>query len=217
MPSAYAVSESDLDSRLDRLESTEQIRQLASKYALALDMRDIDALVGLYVEDVRIDKQTSGRLALKQVFCGVVRSFTASVHHIGNHIIEFDDADNAHGLVYCRCEHEVGDKWVPVYLYYLDLYTRIDGTWKLKRRVPCELFGVDMLERPTGSKKLRWPGHEAVEGTWHRHFPSWTEFWSDSTRDGAEPPPPAIQDAFLDTMRRGERRPIPPDFSWMKD
>lgn len=91
---------SDLAARVDRVESTEQIRQLASKYALALDMRDIDALVNLYVDDVRINKQVSGRQALKLVFCEVVRAFTASVHHIGNHIIEFDDPDSAHGLVY---------------------------------------------------------------------------------------------------------------------
>jgi len=217
MQHVHQASQDDLAARLDRLESTEQIRQLASKYALALDMRDIDALVGLYVENVRIDKQTSGRLALKQVFCAVVRSFTASVHHIGNHIIEFDDPDNAHGLVYCRCEHEVGDKWVPVYLYYLDLYTRVEGGWKFKRRVPCELYGADMLERPTGPKKLRWPGHEPADGAWHRHFPSWTEFWSNPASDATAPAASAARDAFLDTMRRGERRPMPPDFSWMKD
>lgn len=208
---------SELALRVDRLESTEQIRQLASKYALALDMRDIDALVNLYVEDVRINKETSGRHALKQVFCEVVRAFSASVHHIGNHIIEFDDADNAHGLVYCRCEHEVGDKWVPVYLYYLDLYTRVGGVWRFKRRVPNELYGVDMLERPAGPKKLRWPGHEPAEGAWHTHFPSWDEFWADPALDRAPVPPPAAQDKFLDTMRRGERRPRPPNFAWMKD
>jgi len=207
---------SDLAARLDRLESIEAIRQLASKYALALDMRDIDALVNLYVENVRIDKNTSGRQALKAVFCEVVRSFTASVHHVGNHIIEFDSSDKAHGLVYCQCEHEVGDKWVPVYLYYLDLYVREADVWRFRRRVPNELYGVDMLERPTGPLKLRWPDHAPTEGTWHAHFPSWAEFWADTAYDTAPIAPAAGPDRYLDTMRRGERRPRAPNFDWMK-
>lgn len=206
---------SEILARIDRLESTDEIRQLAAKYALALDIRDIDALVNLYVDDVRITKEVSGRQALKRSFCNVVREFTASVHHIGNHVIEFDDADNAHGLVYCRCEHEVGDKWVTVYLYYLDLYKRVDGVWYIKRRVPCEIYGVDMLERPVGPHKLRWPGHPVSDGRWHAHFPSWAEFWADASRDDAPVSEPAAADSFLDTLRRGERRPLPPDFSWM--
>ena len=35
----------DLAARLDRVEATEGIRQLAARYALAVDMRDLDALV----------------------------------------------------------------------------------------------------------------------------------------------------------------------------
>mgnify|MGYP001067431109 CR=1 FL=1 len=35
---------SNLEARIDRLESLDQIRQLPAKYALALDMRDMDAM-----------------------------------------------------------------------------------------------------------------------------------------------------------------------------
>jgi ketosteroid isomerase-like protein len=206
---------SDLARRIDRLESIEQIRQLVSKYALAIDMRDLDALVNLYVEDVRIDKNVSGRHPLKQSFVKVVRAFKASVHHVGNQIVEFDDPDNAHGLVYCRCEHEVEDKWVPVYLYYLDRYARVDGVWYFKRRVPCELYGTDMLDRPVGPQKLRWPNHAPAEGTWHSYFPSWAEFWADPGKDVAPVAAPAPPEKFLDTMRRGERHARAPNFSWM--
>ncbi|MBT5067126.1 MAG: SnoaL-like domain-containing protein, partial [Halieaceae bacterium] len=40
--------------RLDRLESLDDIRQLAAKYSLALDMRDMDAMVNLFPADVRV-------------------------------------------------------------------------------------------------------------------------------------------------------------------
>ena len=45
---------SDVLARIDRLESLDEIRQLAAKYSLALDMRDLDALVNLFPEDVRV-------------------------------------------------------------------------------------------------------------------------------------------------------------------
>ncbi len=37
-----------LEARIDRLESLDAIRQLPAKYALALDMRDMDAMVSLF-------------------------------------------------------------------------------------------------------------------------------------------------------------------------
>ena len=51
----------DLEARVDRLESLEAIRQLVSKYSLSLDMRDLDAHVNLFAEDIRVSKNTSGR------------------------------------------------------------------------------------------------------------------------------------------------------------
>ena len=39
---------------VSRLVATESIRQLASRYAVSMDARDIDALVSLYIDDVRV-------------------------------------------------------------------------------------------------------------------------------------------------------------------
>ncbi len=42
------------EDRIDRLESIEEIRQLVAKYALSLDMRDLDAHVNLFAPDIRV-------------------------------------------------------------------------------------------------------------------------------------------------------------------
>lgn len=204
----------DLVERLDRMESVDAIRQLASKYALAVDMRDTDAIVNLYVEDTKVSREQSGRSALKASFDRVLRGFRASVHHIGGHVIEFDDSENAHGIVYCRSEHEIDDKWVPVYLYYLDTYRRDGGRWYFKRRNPSELYGADVLERPRAGI-VQWPGVGERRGSWHGHFPSWETFWNttpnaETPRVVAEPP----LEGFIDAMRRGNRRVLPMDFSF---
>lgn len=197
-----------LAAKVERLDAIDQIRQLASKYAIGIDMRDMDAIAGLYVEDVKTSKTESGRQSMKQVMARVLSTFTSSVHHVGNHIIEFDDADNAHGVVYCRCEHEVGDKWLPMYLHYLDNYRRVDGRWYFRRRLNQALYVVDMLERPTGPKKVRWPHSEPTEGNWHSTYPSWGKFWTDPVAAGNEPvlPTPA-EEKFLERLRAGSGKP----------
>lgn len=86
------MSQNDIVARLDRLESLDAIRQLAAKYSLALDMRDIDALVNLFAEDIRIGKDKVGRAHFKKWMDETLRiQFTGTAHHIGNHIIEFED------------------------------------------------------------------------------------------------------------------------------
>ena len=34
----------------------------------------------------------------------------ASCHFVGNHVVDFDDADHAHGIVYCHDELEYPDQ-----------------------------------------------------------------------------------------------------------
>jgi hypothetical protein len=54
-----------LEQRIDRLESLDEIRQLVAKYSLSLDMRDLDAHVNLFAEDIRVSREHSGRSHLK--------------------------------------------------------------------------------------------------------------------------------------------------------
>lgn len=203
------MSDATLLARLDRLESLEELRMLPAKYALALDMRDLDALVNLFPEDVRVSRDKSGRAQLKAWMDDTLRQqFTVTTHHIGGHIIEFQDADHAHGVVYSKNEYETGAEWVIMQMLYWDDYERIDGRWYFRRRLPCYLYAVDLNKPPIGDKKMRWPGREPYDGTWHELWPSWKEFWAKKPED--ELPAvaaPAPLDQFLQTMRRGSGVP----------
>ena len=64
LPALAALSA--LSARIDRLESIEEIRMLPAKYALSLDMRDLDAHVNLFAPDIRISKEQVGRAHLKR-------------------------------------------------------------------------------------------------------------------------------------------------------
>lgn len=190
--------------RLDRLESIEAIRQLAGKYSLSLDMRDLDAHVNLFAPDIRVGAGRTGRAHLKQWVDDTLRhQFTGTSHHIGQHIIEFADADHAVGVVYSKNEHEAGAEWVIMQMLYWDDYERIDGQWFFRRRLPCYWYATDLNKPPIGDMKMRWPGREPYHGTFQTLFPSWQAFWTnapdrDSLPEVAEPAP---AEYFLRRMR----------------
>jgi hypothetical protein len=139
------------EERLDRLESLAEIRQLPVRYALAIDSRDMDALVDLFVPDVRVGRDESGRDALKRWFTDTMRRPKTSVHFVGNHIVDFDDADHAHGIVYCRdeLEHPARGEWEVGMLQYWDSYVRVDREWCFARRRFHRWYLVDALTRPS--------------------------------------------------------------------
>jgi len=203
----------DMQYRIDRLESLDAIRQLPAKYALTLDMRDIDMMVTLFPEDVRVGKDATGRAALRAYMDRTLRSpFTGTSHHIGGHIIEFDDADHAHGIVYSKNEHETPvadgpDEWVIMQMMYADDYIRQDGRWYFQRRLPLYWYAADLNKPPIGDLKIRWPGGDQTEGNFHKLFPSFKEYWArDGDHDGPVPQPAPL-DGFLTAMRRGQKAP----------
>jgi hypothetical protein len=198
------MADEDLLARIDRLESLDSIRQLAARYCLALDMRDMDALVNLFPADVRVSRDATGRAALRRWFDETLRvQFDGTAHVTGNHIIEFDDRDHAHGVVYSRNEHETGPEWVIMTMMYWDQYERIDGAWFFRRRLPLYWYATDLNKPPIGDRKMRWPGREPYEGGWGDFWPSWKEFWATPPDLDGDVPAPAPADAFLATMRRG--------------
>ncbi len=208
------MADQTLLARLDRLESLDDIRQLAAKYALSLDMRDLDAHVNLFVPDIRVSRDKVGRAHLKRWLDDTLRlQFTGTSHHIGNHIIEFDDADHAHGVVYSKNEHETPcaaghSEWVVMHMLYWDNYERRDGRWYFCRRLPCYWYATDLQQPPVGENKMRWPDREPYEGAYHELWPSWTAFWANPP-DSSEPQvaAPAPLELFLTTMRRGAAEP----------
>ncbi|MEE3332128.1 MAG: nuclear transport factor 2 family protein [Myxococcota bacterium] len=197
-----------LEERIERLESTDEIRQLVAKYCVALDTRDLDAMVGLFPADVRVGGGRSGRGELKKWFDETLRvQFTGTAHVTGNHIIEFDDADKEHarGLVYSRNEHETGDAWVIMTMMYWDRYERVEGRWLFRRRLPLYWYASDLNEPPLGEHKMRWPGREPYDGGWVEFWPTWGEFWSSDFDPGRDVAAPAPLGEFLSHLRTNEK------------
>ena len=198
-----------LEARVARLEAVEEIRQLAARYAVALDMRDFDALANLFVDDIGVPGNRRGRDAIREWYdTEMRRTLLGSAHGVLGHVIDVHDADTASGLVYSRNDLETEGAWFIEMLAYLDSYERRDGHWYFARRTPLFWYRSDSTDPPVGPHKVRWPGTPSQDGSFHDAFPSWEAFWAaDRGRFDAPVPAPAAVGEWLRTLRRGAEAP----------
>lgn len=162
---------------LQRLLACEEIRQLAYRYAFAMDSRDLDSLVALFVEDVRVGRDEMGREALRRDFDEQLRGVGITILFVGNHIIEFDDEDHACGVVYCKGEIQEGERWLTQAIQYEDRYERRDGHWYFVRRKHLLWYGAELGENPLGLPPAKWPQHQTGRGSLPESWESWQRFW----------------------------------------
>ena len=121
---------------VEELKAREDIRQLAQRYALAVDGKDIDTVATLFAPDVDNGRYGQGHEGVKRFYDQALRNFHCSMHLVANHVVDFDDDDHAHGVVYCRAQHHVlePEHWFDMALAYWDTYERFDGRWIFRRR-----------------------------------------------------------------------------------
>jgi ketosteroid isomerase-like protein len=163
---------------VERVVARDEIRQLAYRYALAIDTRDLDALVSLFVPDVRVGRDGSGRAALRESFAESLSSIGVSILFVGNHVIDFQDDRNATGVVYCRGQIQDGERWIEQAIQYRDLYERRGDAWLFVRRRHLLWYGVETAERPLDQAPANWPEHHVGRGTLPEDVPTWQAFWA---------------------------------------
>jgi ketosteroid isomerase-like protein len=164
---------------VERLLAYEEIRQLAARYALAMDARDFAGLAELFVEDFRSWDGGVGRAALAQQFASAFRAgkgghvgFTL----IGGHVINLLDADRAHGTVHCLAELGDEERWIRQAIAYEDAYERRDGRWYFAAREHHLFYGVEDEPRPLRQPPAEWPQRIVGRGTVPYAWPSWRAF-----------------------------------------
>jgi ketosteroid isomerase-like protein len=184
------MTDESLLARIDRVESHLTIQQLAARYALAVDSKDVEGIVSLFVEDVNAGRSWgTGREALTRFYKDALSHFYRSMHLVAGHVIAFDDNDHAHGVVHCRAEHEAGTQWGIMVMNYKDDYERHGGSWYFRRRRLQSLYTNDILTRPRGPGFLRGWAEEASDrsvGEVARlpaEFTTFATFWRDFSRE----------------------------------
>jgi ketosteroid isomerase-like protein len=164
---------------IERLLAYEEIRQLAYRYALATDARDLETLCGLFVDDVQVGREARGRAALREFFERQLRAVGVTILNVGNHVIDLDDADHARGVVYCRGEIQDGERWIVQAIQYRDVYERRAGRWYFVRRKHLLWYGAELGQNPLGLPPADWPASHTGRGTLPEEWESWRKFWGE--------------------------------------
>lgn len=164
---------------LARLLAYQEIRQLASHYAVQMDARNLDRLVELFVPDVRVGPERSGRAALRDDFERQLREIGVSFLHVGTHAIDLAGEDDATGVVYCKAEIQDGERWIHQAIQYHDRYARVEGRWLFVRRRHLLVYGLEQPRNPLEQEPADWPARHDGRGSVPFSLETWRRFWGD--------------------------------------
>jgi SnoaL-like domain len=167
-----------LEAELRGMFDRDEIRQLAYRYAWLLDSRDLDALVMLFVDDVRVSNTDVGRDALRASFAAQLATIGPTTLFVGNHIVDLDRSDPtlATGIVYCRGYIQEPDGFVEQMIVYSDRYRRVDRTWMFQGRRHELVYGVATAEHPYEQGPADWPQRSVGVGTLPFRLDTWKRF-----------------------------------------
>ena len=159
-----------------------EIRRLAAAYAVHTDAKDIEALVDLYVPDVRISSSLSGRETLAGLMRDSLRGVGVTFLNVGTHLIDLaSDGTSATGVVYCKAEIQDGgpasDRWIHHAIQYHDVYERREGRWYFgANRKHFLVYGVEVEPNPLAQPDADWPTSQVGRGTHPQALASWQDF-----------------------------------------
>jgi ketosteroid isomerase-like protein len=147
------MDENELVLRLQRVEARLDIGQLAARYCVAIDDRDLDKVAALFSKDASFRSHDGvmdarGRDAIIQQFHGRYSVLGPTNHVTHDHIIQMDpnDPDRATGLVSAHAELWRKGQMMVTALRYEDAYVREDGVWKFADRLLGFLYYVPLSE-----------------------------------------------------------------------
>ena len=126
----------------DRLD----LRDLAQRYADAIDRRDVEDFVGLFTDDASMgvyehgEKESvleyRGAAGIAEIM-GLVTIYASTFHVVANHLCKVDGS-NATGTTYCLARHLVesgaGVRDIEMLIRYDDVYRKSTDEWQFTRR-----------------------------------------------------------------------------------
>ncbi|MCK9250746.1 MAG: nuclear transport factor 2 family protein [Solirubrobacteraceae bacterium] len=152
--------------RVEQLWAIHEIQQLAYRYAYAFDSRDLEMLHALWDRDAPVLPYPDiTYTTVREDFDQWLYGLGVSVLNVGNHIIEIDDADHAHGTVYCRVEMELEGEFVDQSILYQDRYVRRDDRWLFHVRRHLLWYGAPRPANPLELPDANWPASPVGRGT----------------------------------------------------
>ncbi|MBY4212603.1 nuclear transport factor 2 family protein [Rhodococcus fascians] len=122
----------------EQLADRQSVADLCSRYALALDRNDWQALTEIFDTDGVMDfahvGEVSGPAAIAEICSQALTSLDGSQHLVGTILVTVD-GDRASSISYFHAQHVKAGEIYTVGGQYVDRARRTSGGWKLAHRV----------------------------------------------------------------------------------
>ncbi|MGX7731507.1 SgcJ/EcaC family oxidoreductase [Rhodococcus sp. 2H158] len=173
----------DLDSAaLSRLVAKDEIRDLAGRYALAVDDHDIDTVLSLFTEDGVFEvagTELRGREQIRPFYVSSMDRYHTMLHTPEIHLVTIEDDSHASGIMTGHAELAVHDTLMMTAFRYRDRYVRRDGTWLFERRTVSFMYAVPFESMGSSfrtTKRIRWPQTRYTEADYPESAPTWNTY-----------------------------------------
>ncbi|HVO44960.1 MAG TPA: nuclear transport factor 2 family protein [Steroidobacteraceae bacterium] len=177
-----------LEQRVRRLEDRAELRELAARYCVAVDDRDIDSLGALFTADGGFRSQdgvmnAQGRAAVLEQFRGRFAALKVTNHVSHEQILTFGtDPDSATGLVTSHAEVWRNGRALIAALRYQDTYRREQGSWRFADRLLAFLYYLPVDEYVEGlGSRLRMRAYaDQRPADYPESLPAWKHYHGDA-------------------------------------
>jgi SnoaL-like domain len=126
---------------IQALHDKQEITELMALYAAAIDRRDGRLLERVFTADAKLHYGVMDMTV--ETLIGMLRSdaqpFLMTHHHVGNVLVQFEDADRATVVSYVSATHRARERNrfrdEMIRARYLDRVVRQDGRWRIQDRL----------------------------------------------------------------------------------
>ena len=143
-----------------RIHDRQQLGELISRYGMAVDDRDFDALAAMFAGDGEF-RGVCGRDAIMAFYRERTARYSTTYHYAHTWHFEFESDECASGVVNAHAELCIDGRMIHIALRYLDRYVRGPKDWMFQSRSPLFRYVLPFDELATGAGqalRVRWPG-----------------------------------------------------------
>src|SRR5688572_4161590 len=178
------TNDPSLPARVRRLEDRAELAELAARYCIAVDDRDVATLASLFTVDGSFRSKDGvmdarGRAAVIEQFRGRFAVLGPSNHFTHDHVFEFGaDQDVAAGLVTSHAEVIRNGRALIAALRYEDRYRREHGRWRFADRLLSFLYYLPAEDYVRGfASRLRMRAYgDERPADYPEALPSWRAY-----------------------------------------
>lgn len=172
-----------LEDRIARVEDRLAIRELVSRYNIAIDNRDLQTVGSLFTENAFFGSIDGAMGATTPK--GIVDQFKerfsvlgATNHFTHDQVITFESPKRARGVVASHAEVWRKEKAMITALRYADVYEKADGVWRFADRRLSFMYYLNVEDYTSllGVRDRNLAGATPKPADWPEGTPTWVEY-----------------------------------------